>query len=217
RAFLAGERHGERGNAEEVALDRRGHGAGIDGVVAHIRAQVHPGDDHVGSEIEQPRHRDVHAVGGCAVNGEVAVGRPAHDQRALARLDYRVEIQAPRELKATLEKGLNIVRWRLDPDMDAERLKRLVDEAVHEAREAAATDGYFSAQVRAEIESAEEPWVVRLTVEPGERTRVHEVEIRFSGPATSDGEARAALERVREHWPLRRGQPFRQEEWEAAT
>jgi translocation and assembly module TamA len=135
---------------------------------------------------------------------------------ALARLDYRVEIEAPRELKATLEKGLNIVRWRLDPDMDAERLKRLVDEAVHEAREAAATDGYFSAQVRAEIESAEEPWVVRLRVEPGERTRVHEVEIRFSGPATSDGEARSLLAKVRENWPLRRGQPFRQEDWEAA-
>jgi translocation and assembly module TamA len=135
---------------------------------------------------------------------------------ALARLDYRVEIEAPRELKATLEKGLNIVRWRLDPDMDAERLKRLVDEAVHEAREAAATDGYFSAQVRAEIESAEEPWVVRLRVEPGERTRVHEVEIRFSGPATSDGDARALLEKVRAGWALRRGQPFRQEEWDAA-
>jgi translocation and assembly module TamA len=135
---------------------------------------------------------------------------------ALARLDYRVEIEAPRELKTTLEKGLNIVRWRLDPDMDAERLKRLVDEAVHEAREAAATDGYFSAQVRAEIESAEEPWVVRLRIEPGERTRVHEVDIRFSGPATSDGEARALLAKVRQGWLLRRGQPFRQAEWEAA-
>ena len=135
---------------------------------------------------------------------------------ALARLDYRVEIEAPRDLKATLEKGLNIVRWRLDPDMDAERLKRLVDEAVHEAREAAATDGYFSAQVRAEIESAEEPWLVRLRVEPGERTRVHDVELRFSGPATTDGEARSLLAKVRENWPLRRGQPFRQEDWEAA-
>jgi translocation and assembly module TamA len=135
---------------------------------------------------------------------------------ALARLDYRVEIEAPRELKATLEKGLNIVRWRLDPDMDAERLKRLVDEAVREAREAAATEGYFSAQVKAEVESAAEPWVVRITIEPGERTRVQDVDIRITGPATSDGEARPLRERVRDNWTLRRGQPFRQEDWEAA-
>jgi translocation and assembly module TamA len=135
---------------------------------------------------------------------------------ALAKLDYRVEIEAPRELKATLEKGLNLVRWRLDPDMDAERLKRLVDEAVHEAREAAATEGYFSAQVRAEVESAGDPWVVRLSVEPGERTRVQDVDIRFSGPATSDGEARPRLARVRENWTLRPGRPFRQDDWEAA-
>jgi translocation and assembly module TamA len=86
---------------------------------------------------------------------------------ALARLDYRVEIDAPKELKSALEKGLNIVRWRLDPDMDAERLKRLVDEAIKETREAAATDGYFSAEVRAEVDSSAEQWVVRINVEPG--------------------------------------------------
>ena len=135
---------------------------------------------------------------------------------AAARLDYAVEIDAPRPLKATLEKGLNIVRWRGDPDMDSERLKRLVDEAIQESREAAATEGYFSAQVRAEVDSQADPWVVRIAVEPGERTRVGEVEIRFLGPATSDGEARSRMEKVRENWLLRPGQPFRQEEWEAA-
>ena len=141
----------------------------------------------------------------------LALALPAH-----ARLDYRVEIEAPREMKATLEKGLNIVRWRLDPEMDAERLKRLVDEAVQETRETAATEGYFSAQVRAELDASTEPWVVHLRVEPGERTRVGEVEIRFTGPAATDGEARQHLAKVRENWLLRRGQPFRQEEWETA-
>ena len=69
---------------------------------------------------------------------------------AAAKLDYRVEIDAPRELKDVLEKGLNIVRWRTDPEIDEERLKRLVDEAIRESREAAATEGYFSARVNAE-------------------------------------------------------------------
>jgi translocation and assembly module TamA len=135
---------------------------------------------------------------------------------AAAKLDYRVEIEAPRELKEVLEKGLNIVRWRGDPEMDEERLKRLVDEAIRESREAAATDGYFSAHVQAQVDSSGEPWVVRLRVEPGERTRVSGVEIRFSGPAASDGEARPYMERARQNWSLRPGQPFRQGEWESA-
>ena len=136
---------------------------------------------------------------------------------ALARLDYRVEIDAPEELKAALEKGLNIVRWRLDPDMDEERLKRLVDEAVKETREAAATDGYFSAQVKAEVDSRAEPWVVHINGEPGERTRVGDVEIRFTGPALIDaGEAQSRMRKVRENWVLRTGQPFKQDDWETA-
>ena len=135
---------------------------------------------------------------------------------AWAKLDYRVEIDAPRELKATLEKGLNIVRWRLDPEMDEDRLKRLVDEAVRESREAAATEGYFSARVTAEVDSSGDPWVVRLKIEPGERTRIADVDIRVTGPASNDGQARPYIERARQGWSLRPGQPFRQAEWEAA-
>jgi len=135
---------------------------------------------------------------------------------AAARLDYRVEIEAPGDLKRVLEKGLNLERWRTDPEMDAERLKRLVDEALRESREAAATEGYFSARVNAAVDSSGEQWVVRLSIEPGERTRVHNVDIRFSGPAAEDPEARALLKRVRENWPLRPGLPFRQADWDTA-
>ena len=132
-----------------------------------------------------------------------------------AALEYRVEIEAPAALAKLLER-LSLLRWRGDPDMNAERLRRLVDEAVAEAKEALATEGYFSADVSSSIEQSSEPWLVRLRVEPGPRTRVGEVEIRFSGPVTADGEARSLMNRVRQGWTLRRGQPFRQEDWEAA-
>ena len=132
-----------------------------------------------------------------------------------AALEYRVDIEAPPALAKLLER-LSLMRWRTDPDMNAERLRRLVDEAVYEAKEALATEGYFSADVASSIEQSAEPWVVRLRVEPGARTRIGEVDIRFTGPATTDGEARSLLNRVRQNWGLRRGQPFRQEDWEAA-
>ncbi len=133
-----------------------------------------------------------------------------------APLEYRVEIDAPAALEAMLARGLTLMRWRGDADMNPERLRRLVDESVSEAKEALATEGYFSARVASSIDSSADPWVVRLAVEPGERARVEEVKIRFSGPIADDAEARPRLARVRQNWALRRGQQFRQEDWEAA-
>ena len=66
------------------------------------------------------------------------------------------------------------------------------------------------------IDEAQTPWRISLTVEAGERTRVAEVELRFTGPAAQDAEAQALFKRVRDHWRLRRGEPFRQAEWDAA-
>jgi translocation and assembly module TamA len=131
-------------------------------------------------------------------------------------LRYRVEIEAPRELAKILRQGLNLTRWQDDPQMSPERLRRLAEEAVREAREVAATEGYFSARVELRIDETESPWTVTLSVEPGPRTHVAEIDIRFSGPATQDGEARALFKQVREGWRLRRGEPFRQAAWEAA-
>ena len=135
---------------------------------------------------------------------------------AWAQLEYRVEIDAPRELAEALRQGLNVVRWQHDPQMTPEQLRRLADEALREARETAATEGYFSARVAVSIDEAAKPWIVRLTVELGERTQVGEVDLRFSGPAVDDGEARALFSKVRETWSLRRGEPFRQADWDAA-
>ncbi|HEX6319068.1 MAG TPA: autotransporter assembly complex family protein [Burkholderiales bacterium] len=135
---------------------------------------------------------------------------------ACAQVQYRVEIDAPGEMAQTLRQGLNLARWQNDPQMTPDQLRRLADEAVREARETAATEGYFSAAASVAIEERPEQWVVRLTLDPGERTEVDDVDILFNGPATGDADARALLSRVREGWSLRRGQPFRQEDWEAA-
>lgn len=145
-----------------------------------------------------------------------AAGSALPTSAGAAALEYRVDIDAPPELAALLERGLSLMRWRDDPDMNGERLRRLVDESVREAKEAAATEGYFSAEVDATVDSSVEPWRVRLQVAPGSRARVGEIDIRFSGPIVADGEARKVLERVRQNWSLRRGQPFRQEDWAAA-
>jgi len=133
-----------------------------------------------------------------------------------AGLTYRVEIEAPETLAEPLRKGLNLIRWQDDPQMTPELLRRLVDEAERDARAVAATEGYFSPQVRVAIDEQARPWRVLVQLEPGERTTIAALEIRFSGPAATDDAARAALDRVRSAWALPRGQPFRQEDWERA-
>ena len=129
---------------------------------------------------------------------------------------YRVEVDAPREMAATLRKGLSLQRWQDDAQMTEERLRRLAAEAEREAREVAATEGYFSPRVEVRIDESQSPWSVMVKVDPGERTRVSHVEIRFSGPAAQDPEARELFQRVRERWRLRRGEAFRQSDWDAA-
>ncbi len=131
-------------------------------------------------------------------------------------LRYRVEVDAPRDLARTLRQGLSLVRWQKDPQMSAEQLRRIAKESEREAREVAATEGYFSATVDTRIEETDPEWKVTLKLEPGERTRVASVDIRFSGPATQDGEARKLFDRVRERWLLRPGEPFRQADWDQA-
>jgi translocation and assembly module TamA len=129
---------------------------------------------------------------------------------------YRVEVEAPRDMAATLRKGLSLERWKDDPQMTEERLRRLAAESEREAREVAATEGYFSPRVEVRIDESQSPWSVMVRVDPGERTRVSHVEIRFSGPAAQDPEAQELFQRVRERWRLRAGEPFRQSEWDAA-
>ena len=136
---------------------------------------------------------------------------------ALAQpLQYRVRIEAPRELREMLAERLPLARWQADPQMTEPLLLRLVAEAEADVREAVATRGYFQARVRSRIERAEQPWTVVLEVEPGEPARVAHAELAFSGPAAAEPAAAPLLERIRREWTLRRGERFTQDAWDDA-
>jgi translocation and assembly module TamA len=135
---------------------------------------------------------------------------------AQSGLKYRVEIDAPKNIAEILKKGLSLVRWEGDPQMTPEQLRRLAEEAVREGRETAATEGYFSAVVEVSIDEGIQPWIVLLTVDEGERTLIGDIDLRFTGPAVDDERSREIFKRVRDTFPLRRGQPFRQADWDAA-
>jgi len=134
-----------------------------------------------------------------------------------AAIRFRVVIDAPREYRRLLEDGLDLVRWQNDNRVTLPLLERLVGEARKEAAQALATDGYFSADVRSRIEKVtDREAVVHLSIDPGPRTRVRDVDIGIQGPASNDPEGRKRIAVVKETWRLAPGQPFRQSEWDAA-
>ena len=139
---------------------------------------------------------------------------PAWAQEGQVR--YRLEIEAPEELRDVLRQGLQLERWATDAQMTPELLRRLADETLGEVKAAAAAYGYFSARASYTLDRDSEPWRMILHVEPGERTHVTTVEVAFSGPAVDDPEAAALIARVRREWLLRAGMPFTQPAWDEA-
>jgi translocation and assembly module TamA len=130
---------------------------------------------------------------------------------------YRLSVDAPtKELRELLSKGLQLARWIEDPQMTPELLRRLADEAVGQAREALAAQGYYSALVSFSIDRDSTPWAVTIHVVPGTRTTVRAVEIGFSGPGAQDPEAADLRRRVQREWLLRPGMPFTQDAWDEA-
>ena len=132
------------------------------------------------------------------------------------RFRFSVVIDAPSPIATMLEKGLDIVRWAADARVTPRLLERLVAEARTATRDALAAEGYFSAEVASEIER-DTPVRVRIRVDPGPRTAVSDVSLRFHGAAAGDhlaGEEHIAA--ARREWLLKPGEPFRQEQWDAA-
>ena len=144
----------------------------------------------------------------------IAIGlclAPAYAQEEEQTFRFRLVVEAPRALRDMLRAGLDLSRWQDYDAMTQRLLEALVRDAVEQAREAVATEGFFDARVEAVIERDGVERVVRLTVEPGPPTRVSDVAIGFRGSPGADAEGR-----VREQWSLPAGEIFRQSAWDAA-
>jgi translocation and assembly module TamA len=129
---------------------------------------------------------------------------------------YRVDVVAPKAIAATFAGAIDLIRWQDYADMTEDLFDRLARDAVPQAKEAAATQGYFSATVEITVDRATQPVTVTLTVTPLLPTRIASVNIDVTGPATEAPEGQAAIAKLREDWLLPKGDIFRQEAWTAA-
>lgn len=152
---------------------------------------------------------------------EVSVDKGAEDSAGAAPV--RVEIVAPRDLKALLERYLDLVRLGTlarDDTIDDSEWTRLIDATPAQARELLQTEGFFAPQVKT-TRIAGTPEVVRVEVTPGPRTVVSRVTIEVEGElereaSAGDERARTTLAAMRRRWPMPAGAAFRNEDWSDA-
>ncbi|CAG4884919.1 conserved exported protein of unknown function [Georgfuchsia toluolica] len=144
-----------------------------------------------------------------ATNTAIAADAAVDD--AAPEFRIRLVIDAPPVLRDTLQSGLDISRWQDYGNMTLPLLQALVRDARAQALEAAATEGYYNAQVDIAIDGLQQGVrAVHLKVVPGEPVRVGQVSIALNGAQDMDAE-----KRVRAQWQLQPGNIFRQSAWEA--
>lgn len=128
---------------------------------------------------------------------------------------YAVRIDVTEPLRPLLENNLRVLR-EVKEGINQSRFERLTERAEVEIRELLATEGYFSPRVKLTVDRSDARWTANFKVDPGEPSRVTAVEQRFEGAVSKDlwdnAERRAAL---RASWPLKVGERFRQELWDA--
>ena len=126
---------------------------------------------------------------------------------------YRVVIEAPAPLRDTLAASVDLIRWQGYDEMTGSLFDALVRQASEQAKEAAATEGFFSATIDVAVDRATTPFGVTVRVTPGPQTRVSAANIAIDGVATSDEAGAGTIARMKREWPLPVGAPFRQQAW----
>lgn len=134
---------------------------------------------------------------------------------------FAVDVRAPDTVRDTLERHLELQRFRRMPDLQANELQRLLGAADANARELLGTMGYFAPTITVELtntpDSRQAPRTVVVTVEPGPQTRIASADIGFTETPGDDARGtQRQQQRVQRDWSLSPGQPFTQSAWDAA-
>jgi translocation and assembly module TamA len=155
-----------------------------------------------------------------------ASGEPAADagrDAGTRSLGVRIEIEAPPDLKALLERHLDLVRLgRIARDeVEDSEWSRLIDAAPTQVRELLLTEGFVAPLVTLQRQpgrAAGQPDMVLLQVDPGQRVRVSRLTIEVEGAlerGAQAGEPHAVntLQQLRSRWSLQAGSEFRNPLW----
>ena len=127
---------------------------------------------------------------------------------------YKLVVEGPNPPANAIRTGLDLAQWQSDEEMTDDILELLAREGSAQAREIAAIEGFYDADVNVSIDRTVSPYVVTVRVVPGAPSRVAGVRIDVRGPAAEDRPlGTSAIAEARDGWSLKLGEVFRQAEW----
>lgn len=132
---------------------------------------------------------------------------------------FTLDIDAPDDVKQLLTRHLELHRYQTLTDLNDDELDRLTDQAQQDTRKLVATLGYFSPGItlqRQPTSASTAVPAIKITVAPGEATRVSQIQIRFTGAIATDDDAAAQRSHIQSSWSLQAGSRFTQAAWDAA-
>ena len=156
-------------------------------------------------------------------SGPVPAEQPASSPATIEQaqsgraVNYNVRIDAPGRLDNLLEDNLELLRWRGNPRVDLDQLQRMVKEVPEEAKTLVATEGYFSPNITAALDTNSATPVARISVDPGQPTLVSDIDLVLQGFVIFEGGgAPYDAGALRNRWSLPVGARFRMDDWEGA-
>lgn len=132
---------------------------------------------------------------------------------------FTLEVQAPPPLDGFLHRHAELQRFQALTDLTPSELEQLLAAAPENIRRLLGTQGYFAPRVQVQLQPAAQdgtPPVVRITVEPGARTRVANVTIGLQGEVRDNPASAIQRSAVVEDWTLPVGEFFTQAAWDSA-
>ena len=164
-------------------------------------------------------------LGGKPKSGDAAAAAPSASASAPVVANYKVEVEAPKELRKFLLAYLDLARFQTAAQADSvtpDELVRLANAAPAQARSLLETEGYFNAQATVARGDTEDGLpLITLSIVPGPRASVSTLQLRAEGDLATRSEAgdEAAtklLAQLTDRWTLQPGETFRQSDWTAA-
>lgn len=138
----------------------------------------------------------------------------AQDTAGSHKNSSAVILSAPQEIEAFIVKYFKVPQ---EPFSDNHAEKTFLYRAQKEIRNLLATEGYFSPTITVTYRTEEEVSKPEIIVEPGNQTRVGDVNITFQGEITqSANKYHQRTEDIRTAWSLKPDSPFRSADWEQA-
>jgi translocation and assembly module TamA len=132
-------------------------------------------------------------------------------------ISFQVDIDAPKAVRDLLEEHLDVVRRSRDKTVNPEEARRLYARAPEQIRQLVATEAYFSPSIKTTLDDGSAEWTMRFEVEPGKRTIVRAVDLKFRGDLTVPSPYNVdRVAQLESGWNLKAGMPFRSQDWEAA-